>query len=339
MHSIRTQAFIGTKKPVYRDSPAGKLEEVRVGTMQPPLQQGFDSDSQASFPVTIYHLSAFTPEQGIVAYRMPFFSHSTAAATPLTGVVGINDFETDSLIKAPIFEVFPEQGKRHTKNLLVEPFTLATEPFELLNTNVSIVFDGEIGDVPDNSTYPVFDKVPFAMLELVEFPLCGMIAFSSEALKQSLTLHNFPAPPPDVFPEVKLLENLAFGGKDAHREAFAVHINANHVGFASHSLFLGQESNNFAIRSQPVGLANPPISNQIGVSLEIPVLLDCHGNPISGIQAKLNKKVALGTESLAVSRSVELDSDGFQNFTFAPDHISYNVADNLAVERGVCFAN
>ncbi|MBI4029323.1 MAG: hypothetical protein HY376_03075 [Candidatus Blackburnbacteria bacterium] len=104
-------------------------------------------------------------------------------------------------------------------------------------------------------------------------------------------------------------------------------------------MFLGQESNNFAIRSQPVGLANPPISNQIGVSLEIPVLLDCHGNPISGIQAKLNKKVALGTESLAVSRSVELDSDGFQNFTFAPDHISYNVADNLAVERGVCFAN
>jgi len=44
MHSKIQTTFIGTQESVYRDSPAGKLEEFGlVRTMNIPLQQGFDN--------------------------------------------------------------------------------------------------------------------------------------------------------------------------------------------------------------------------------------------------------------------------------------------------------
>jgi len=60
MHSTNTTNFIGTQKSVYRDLPIGKLEKFKCDSLnRSPLQQGFNSNRQTSFSITIDNLSAF----------------------------------------------------------------------------------------------------------------------------------------------------------------------------------------------------------------------------------------------------------------------------------------
>lgn len=337
MHSKRTKTIIGTHKSVYRDLSAGKLEEI-FGRML-PHQQGFDSDSQRSFPVAVDYLSAFALKQCVVAGVMSAFSHSTAVAAPFTGVVCVSNNKWDSFIEASCFESFSEEVCGYPQNFLVISPSLRLESLEILYANASIIPECKIGDVPHNLTYPVLDEVPLSESHSSELLPCTAASFVSETLQPFSSQKDLLAPDPDVFTRIELFQNSTIWRENSNSKAFAVYINANHVLPFSDVLLFGKESNNLAIGSQSVGFAYPAIGNQITVSLEVSVLANCSGNALSWIQAKLNKEITLCIESLAVPGNIELDSDCPDHITFASHDIALNIADNLAVEVGGLFGN
>jgi hypothetical protein len=101
MYNLANNPIIGTQKSVCGDSPAGKLEKFKGGTLKSlPLQQGFYSDGKRSFPIAIHDLSTFwTFKEGIVG-TMPV-AHNTAVSTPFGSVPTIRNIESNSFIKTP----------------------------------------------------------------------------------------------------------------------------------------------------------------------------------------------------------------------------------------------
>jgi hypothetical protein len=266
---------------------------------------------------------------------VPAFSHSTAVATPFRGVVGIYNRYLDILVETPALKVLPEQREGYPKNFLVELSALRAEPLEVFNSDVGIIPDGEISDVSDYFPNPVLHEVSFSGFEPLDASIGSVAPSVCEALKSLSPAHYLRAFYPDVFPVVELFENFPAWGENRSGEALAVHINANDVASAGNSnLFFAEKGDNLTVGSQAVSLTRPTSFNRVGVSLEVPVFPYRDGDAPLGIQAELDEEPALGVESFAVPRHVELDGDCFDCFTPAADNTAFNVANYLAVEGG-----
>jgi hypothetical protein len=340
MYNTQTKIVTWTQKPVYWDLPIGKLERSRLveSMLFVPHQQGFNCDSKARLTVAIHSLPTIALEQTVVA-TMPTLSHSTAVTTPLRGMVGINNIECDILVEAPCFEVHPELVKGDTQNLTVELLALSVEPFEVFDTDVGIVLQSEVGDVTDNLTNTVLDKVPLVMLGEPEF-LPSILACHSDGLQSCSVSHASSSPSPNILPIIELFENLPLRGEYADCETLAVHINTNHVlANRQQNILFAKVSNNLVVRCEPISLTHPTSLNQRSVPLVVPILDNRNGNVGFGLDSQTHEEPALGVECLAVTGLVELDRDTVENFPLGFADTTLNITDDLAVEGGVFLDN
>ena len=341
MQSTGNKTIIGTQKSVYWDSKSGKLERSRLveSMLFVPHQTRFNSNSQTGFTVAVHHLTTDTLEKTVVA-TMPTFSHSTAVTTPFAGVVGIDNVERDILVEAPCFEVHPELIEGDTQNLTVELLALGTEPFEVFNPDVSIILQGEIGDVSYDFTHTILDEVLLVCFESTQTLNSLVTAGISETLEPALIQHNLLTPHPDVFAEVKLLQDSTFWCEDGCGETLTVHINADNVlSDREFSILLAKVSDNLTVRCESVSLTQPTSLNQRSVPLVVPILDNRNGNICFGFDSKGYEEPALGVECLAVSWLVELDGDMVENLPLRLADTTLDVADDLAVEGGVFLDN
>ena len=94
LHSNGKQTnFILTQKSVYRDSPAGKLDKIRVVMhLRSPLQQRFYSDGERSLSIAVYNHTTSATVQSVVRGKVSIVN-CTAVWAPLGGVVSINFFK------------------------------------------------------------------------------------------------------------------------------------------------------------------------------------------------------------------------------------------------------
>jgi hypothetical protein len=298
-----------------------------------PHYQRFDSDSQTSLSITVHNLSAFTLEQSIVASTMTF-THSTAVSTPFTCMVGVDGCESDILVEASGFHGSFEEQDRHPQNLFIESSALGTESFKVLNGDVSIILDGKVCDVSDNLACPILDEVLLVSSELSESLRGFMASFVCEASKLVSSCHNTLTLNPNVLAKVELLQDFAIGSENTHRIAFAVDINADYISSSGYlSLRTIQEGNNLTISSQSIGLASPPNSKQVFVSLPVTVLSERNSYTLFGFDAQLNKVIAEG-ECSGISRDIEFDSDALQDMPFTSNNSTLNITNHLAIKGG-----
>lgn len=333
MHSKIQTTFIGTQESVYRDSPAGKLEEIGlVRTTIIPLQQGFDSDSKARLPVGIDHLSALALEQGIVG-TMPF-PNSTAVGTPFARVPAINNVQMNMIIEASLLKDLPETEERDTHDGLVEPLAFGAEPPELLNCDVSVISVSDSYDFPDHLPEIGLDKVVLSVSCISEF------SGGFEYLEQILPSHQLLPPCPDVPSEISLVENFAFGGHHADGKLPGVNVYSENIlsVLDLDFFFLGEICNNLQTFSQSEGLASPAVLDEGLEPLVAPVMLDGNGCPVSGIHSKLNEEVGLGFECLAVSGNIELDRQPVDISGFLLPSVPDKGASDLNIEGGFFLA-
>jgi hypothetical protein len=177
MHSTKNNIVIWTEKPVYWGLESGRLERSSLlRTMSVPHQTRFNCDSKTRLPIAIHSLSTATLEKS-VGFAMPILCHSTAVATPFGGVVGINNVESNIFIKASAFEISSELVERDTQDFPIEVLTFTAESFEVFNTNVSIISQSQVGDVSDDFSNTILDKVLFSGLEQSEFSDCFTTSF------------------------------------------------------------------------------------------------------------------------------------------------------------------
>ena len=340
MYNTQTKIVTWTQKPVYWDLPIGKLERSRLveSMLFVPHQQGFNCDSQTGFTVAVHNLTTDTLEKTVVA-TMPTFSHSTAAATPLRGMVGINNIECDILVETPCFEVHPELIEWDTKNLTIELLTLRVEPFEVFNADVGIVLQSEIGDVTDNLTDTIPDEVPFVMFGEPEF-LPSIFTCHSDGLQSCSMSHAASSPTPNILPIIELFENLPLRGEYADCETLAVHINTDHVlSSRQQNILFAEIRNNLPVRCESVSLTHPTSLNQRSVPLIVPVLDNRNWDVGFRFDSKSNKEPALSVEGLAVSWLVELDGDMVENLSLRLADTTLDVTDHLTIEGGVFLDN
>lgn len=342
---IRNKPVISTKELVYSNSPAGKLEEqAMVSGLNVPLQQGFYSNSERSLPVTIDNLPAFAFEEGIVGIVMSV-CQSTAVAAPFARVPTINNFKNNIFIKASACQNFSEFCKRNPHYFLVDfmGFSLFAfynwKFFEVFNCNVSIKTQSHICNVLDNFSEPVLDKVSFFGFEPDKFPSCLETSFVSKRLQQGSVCHYLFSLNPNVFSKISLLQDFSFGRKNGNSKAFGVGVDSQNVfSLWQFGFFFGKISDNLSATSQPECLATPTSCKQRNESLVVPVLFDWNSDWFSGVSSEFNKEISFGVKSLAVSWNIELDGDSLDNRCFASNDISFNVTDNLGIERGVFLA-
>ena len=334
MYNIRTQNIIGTQKSVYRDSPIGKLEESSlVRTMLSPHQQGFNSNSKTSLSVTINNLSTPALKQSVVA-RMPTLSHSTTAGTPFTGVVGINNVESDVFIKASGFNSSFEYVNWHTQNFFVKFSSFGFELGERLDSNIRIEFQSKVGDISNNLTDSVFDKVLFIPLKFHKRLFSSMASFIGKALKPLSSVHNLLSPKPHIFSKICLFQDFSHRGKNTDSETFAVHINPKHILLRGYISIFGEESNDLSVGCESIGFTYPSVVDKRRVPLKVSVLPDGDGNPVPGIYTQFNKELGFCSEGFAVSRDIKFNCDGVERLPFALNNIPFNITYNLTIEGG-----
>ena len=326
---------IWTNESVYRDSPIGNLERIMVSGIS-PLQQGFYGNIEACLPIGIDFNSAFlASEQGIVSTVMSL-PNSTAVGTELGRMPRINDIQHNILVKTSLFEILPESKERNTHNLTIESFALRTESLEVLNGNVSIISQSHFSNIPNDFSYSILDKVMFISFS----PVQCLIRMGTSSI--SITLQNrFPfkqlsSSLPDVLPEVILMQNHSFWGKDSNGKAFAVHINSKNVLLQRQfSTVFGKISDNLKSGSKSVGLANPSVLQKVGVSLEVPILFYGNSNSVSWINSKFDERHS-HVKGLAISRNIEFDSNSF-GYSSASPNSAFQTGVNLNIESGSSF--
>lgn len=339
MHSTTGfKTIIGMQECVYRHSPAGKLENMFGENLITPLQQGFYGNSQRGFPVRVHDLTAFLAfEQGIIA-GMPI-SQSTAMTTPLGSVVGINNIQCNSFVKTPGFKQLLERIKRNTHNFFVESFSFCRKSFEVLNSNIGIKPQSHFGDVSNNLSKPVLDKVVLPCLKSFKRLSCFMASFIGKRLQFFPSFKNLFSFNPNIFSKIGLLQNLSFVGKNRNSKTLAVDINAkNIIPFKKLGFPFGKVSNNFSVTSQPISFTNPATIQQKNKSLIIPVLLDWNSYSFSWMQSKLDKKVGFSVESLAVPWNIELDSNGSNKVALFSPQLPNERASHLNIKGGFFLA-
>lgn len=317
----------------YRDSPIGKLEKTSlVRTMNFPLQQGFDGDSQACLAVSIDYLPTFlTPEQRIVGAMS--HSHSTAVGTPFGCMPTVHDVQNNIIVEASLFENLPESIKWDSHDFLVEFLPLGIESLELFDCNISI----ESLCNPDNLTNDLTEiglhEVPFNISETFQLIYCF------QRLEQSPSSHNLLPLNPNVLSQICLIQNLSIWRNNADSKMLGIDVDSKDILPMENLLFFGQIGDNLRIRSQSIGLANPSICNQGSKSLIVPILLDRNCNLLFWIKTKTDKEIGLHAESFAVSGTVEFDSQSFDFLSLISPSIPYEGTTDLNIERGVHFAS
>jgi len=335
MYNIRNQRFTGTQKSVYIDSTGSKLEEASLlRTMLIPHYQRFDSHSEAGFSITVHNLPAATLEQSVVAGTMPF-THSTAMSAPLRSVVGIESCESDSLVKASSFKGLLEEQDRYSQDLLVEPSALGPEPLEVFDSDVSIIFESQLGDLFDNLAYAVLDEVLLFCPEPSQGLDSFMASFVSEGAELAPSLHNTLPFNPNVLAEVELFKDFAFRSEDADSKALAIDINPDYVLSSRHLSFRAvQESDYLSAGSQAISLTCPAVAEQVLVSLPIAVLPERDSYTLFGPDAQLNEVITKG-EGSCISGDVELDSNCVESMSLGIDNTAFNITNHLTIEGGL----
>ncbi len=339
MHSkIGFKSIIGTQKSVYWDFPVGKLEEqVMVSNLNVPPQQGFDSDGKACFSIGIHYLPAITFEERVVG-TMPF-CQSTAVATPFACMPTINNFKNNVFVKASAFEQLPESIERDSHNDFIEPPSFSGKSFEVFNRNASVKPQSHFSYFFDDFSKPVFDKVELFRFEFNEFSSCFETAFIRKGLQQSSAQHYLFSFYPNIFSKIRLFENFSFGRENGNCKAFGVGVDSQNIfSFWQSGFGFGEISNNLSAGSQSICLTFPASQNKRTEPLIVPVLFDWNSDSFSGVHSEFDKETGFGVEGFAVSRNIELDGESFDGCSFAFGNVTFNVANNLGVERGVFLA-
>lgn len=329
-YKARITNFIGAHESIYRDSPAGNLDTYLVSGML-PLQQGFYGDSKACLPIAVNDLFTFlAPEQRIVG-TMPTLSHSTAMAAPLARVPTIHDIQSNIIIEAPLFENLFEQIEWDSHDFPVVIPSLGIESIELFDSNVCIESLGNLDNLSDHLTEIGLDEIPFGILQSFQLSECIF------GLKQRSSCHNLFSPDPDILPKIGLIQNFSIRRENSDCIWLRIDIDSKDILSMQNLLLLGQISDNFAIGSQSICLAIPSICNQRTISLPVPILPDWNCSMLSRIHSEFDKEVRLGCECLAVPRTVEFDGIPIDSLSLIPN-IPLDIANHLAVKRGVCLA-
>lgn len=339
-NTIIGKQFDRSVESVYRDSPVGKLEKTDlVRSMFIPLHQGFGSNCEACFSIAVDNLSATATFIDCVVAGMSTLFHSTAVGTPFGGVVGIYNYELDVLVKTSVLKDFSESIEWHTEYLPIETFSFGIELPEFLYSNISIILDSNVRYVSDNLSEPVLDKIMFPALEHSKFAACSLNLVSGKPLENPFAIHKLFALHPNIFPRIKLFQDFAFRTQNADSEALAVDIYANHVFTAGDFLFLGEIGNNLTITNQPIGFTSPPIFEQVGVPLEVPVFFDWNSNmtsfPPAVIETEPNKELGFCPENLTASWNIELDNNRIQLCSLGFDNRTLYITNNLTLEGGL----
>jgi len=332
MHGMNQIGVIGMQESVYRDSPVGNLDTIRIWVRDMlPLQQGFDSDSQACLSISIDYLLAFdTFEQGIVG-RMTL-PNSTAVGTPFTCVPTINLLQSNIIIKAPLCQDKLEFIEWDSHDCSVESLAFGLESVEFLNGNVSIKPICDFDYLLDNLTKISLDEIGFIMFE------SSKLSISIMELKDSPASHYMLSLDPNMLSKIGLIKDFAIGIDNGNCEMLCVNVNSKHVRSWFNNLIFGKIGNNLQVRSQSECLASPTFCNKAIESLIIPILPYGNCNPISRIDTEFNKESSLCPKSLAVSWNIEFDSQFLDAITVSSPSISDNGANNLDIEMGVFLA-
>jgi hypothetical protein len=320
---------------VYETTPIGNLEGFSVKRIL-PLQEAFQCNISACISIGVHDNSALlASEQGIVSTVMSL-TNSTAVVAELGGMPTVYSVQCNILIEATGSEDFSEFAERHPHYDFVELLSFSFESLEILNRNVGIVFEGKVGYFLDHLTDICINKVELYGLQ----PSQGTKVIGR--LHQRASSHYLLSPYPDIQSEVVLAENLVSRRDNSNGYSFGIEINAHDIPFTAsvpnnrNSVLFGKISYNLEMGSQTISLASPSCLNQIGISLEVPILHDRNGNWILGKQRKLHKRHS-HIKSLAVARNVEFEGNSLC-LSFASPYIAFNIADNLRIERGAFFA-
>ena len=344
MHCTDTKTFIRTKECVYWHSPTAKLEINKIGiSVFNPRQQGFESDSQTRFSIGVDHLPTFTAlEQGIVGRAMPNLCHSTAVATPFRGVVGIDFVQSNSLIKTTILQYLFEFAKRNSEYLSVEALAFTAEPSELLNRNIGIKLECNIGDVSYNFAQPVLNKAIFTVFETSKISGSFTISLVGKRTEFGASCHNLLSLAPDVFSEVGLMQDFSIRSKDGNCKALAIHINSKNI-FArlKDNIILVQVGNKMPQCGISNSCALPASKNEVLKPLIASIPFDRDCKPALRIKSKLNEFEGFGFEEFGIAlSSVEFNSDvGNCLATFwLSGNLAQNIQNDTVLERGVFLA-
>ena len=160
LHSKVPNRIWTTEERVYRHSPTGKTEEGHLVGRTSSLQQGFRGYGETRLTVAVDDQAASAPEQRIVGSVMAL-PDSTAAGTPLARMPAIDGVQRDSFVEAPLFKVPSESVEGNAHYLTVKPLPLGTEPFEVLDGDVGVIFECKVRDVPYDLPDPIPHKVVF----------------------------------------------------------------------------------------------------------------------------------------------------------------------------------
>jgi len=335
MHRMNQTNFIGTQESVYRDSPTGKLETISlVGTML-PLQQGFDSNSQARLPIGVDNLFTFIAlEQRIVGTVMSILRNSTAVRTPFGCVPTIYHVQRNITVKASLFEDTLELSERNTHGNSVELLTLRLESSKVLNRNISVK--------PFGYVYYLFSHLPKISLDEISFfgsQLCQLLE-NSDRLELRTASHYLLSSCPDVLSKISLVKNLAIRRSNRDGKMLCIDVNPEGVLLCwNNTIFFGKIGGNLLIGCQTECFASPSVLNQRIESLKIPILFDRNCDSISWISSQFNKESTFSFECFAITRNIELDSQILHSLAFLSPNISNERADNLNIKGGVFFAS
>ncbi len=212
MHSTTQDPVIWTKEPVYWDSPLGNLDRTHVGeTLRGPLQEGFHSDSQRGFPITVHGQTTLpAPVEGIIPRAVPI-AHCTAVRAPLRSVVSINLVERDLKHHSIRAEELPEPCIRNPIDFPVSFFVKQLLPppevFKLLDSDRRIISAGEAHDFPGYLTAPRLNEVPLLAFKPPQVFLGFFRALISMGLELSPPLKIPPLPQGNIPAEVELPHN------------------------------------------------------------------------------------------------------------------------------------
>ena len=329
---------IGTHESVYRDSPIGNLERFLVKSIS-PLQQGFYSDCNTGFSVAIDYLSAFALEQRIIGGTMPL-PNSTAVSTPFTGMPTINYIKCNMFVKTPCNKVLFESEERNPHNFPVELLSFRAELLEVLYRNVSIILNCKVGNVPDNLTYPICNKVMFLSFGLSEKLPCKTASVVVLMTLQDTLSFKYVFPSyPDILAKITLAQNLPFWTNNRNSKAFAIHINSKDISLSCKNFIrFGKVGNNLEVRSQSISLANPALIQQSTVSLPVAILDNGNSDGIPWINPQFDKAHRFSGKGLTVAGNIEFDSNAFGDAFASPDR-AFNLAYNLNIKRGNGFGS
>jgi len=332
VHRTQINNIIRTHECGYGHSPLGNLDRnIWFKDMPIPLQEGFYSDSQRGFSITVYRLTTVLAfEQGIVGTVS--VSQSTAMATPFTRMPTINNVQADVVVKTPLFKDTFKQIKWNTHNSSVEPFAFNLKPFQVFNSDFSVESIGDSNYFSDYLSKVCLNEVLFLVFEF------GKFLSSLGRLKFGSSCHNSLSPSPDVTSQICLIKNLAFRRENADSEIFSIDVYSQNVFSRRNFLSVRKISYYFQIFGQSKSLANPTVTDECLESLIVSVLFDGKGNSFSWVHSQLHEEISFSSEGFTVSRDVEFNCQTVDLDGLLLPSVSHETTPNLNIEGGSSLA-